>query len=145
MTDGVCIGHPCYSQHNCQVLLHSGKDRFCPTHADLEAICSIIGCERQVLEGHLTCNNVEHQRIERLHQEKGQSRFQLHERLQHARAANLTNQATNSRALSQLVADDNGDKEFTVHPGGCVTADSFEDEACYGRESPYSIFSFLFR
>ncbi|KAF8545581.1 hypothetical protein OG21DRAFT_1370836, partial [Imleria badia] len=79
VTDGVCIGHPCCSQHNCKVPLHKSKDRFCPVHANLESVCSIVDCERPVLEGLLTCDNVEHQEIERLHREKGQSRFQLYQ------------------------------------------------------------------
>lgn len=79
VTDGVCIGHPCFSQHNCKVPLHKSKDRFCPVHANLESVCLIVGYERPALEGLLTCDNVEHQEIERLHWKKEQSCFQLHD------------------------------------------------------------------
>lgn len=43
------------------------------------------------------------------------------------------------RALSQLTADDNGNKEFTVHPGSHVTADGFEDEAMHQDPPPVSV------
>ncbi|KAN0096936.1 hypothetical protein V8E55_001382 [Tylopilus felleus] len=125
--DGVCISHPCCSRHNCHVPLRSGKDCFCPIHARLENVCLIVGCERQVLEGHLTCKSAEHQEIERCHREKGQSCFQLRDRLQRACTAHSASHTSTSRALSQLTANENDNEEFTVHSSGHVTAHSLED------------------
>lgn len=104
--------------------LRNNRDRFCPVHADLEGVCAIVGCGEQVVPGHLTCTDPLHQRVEAHHQDKGQSRFQLRDRLQRARDAHPTSQSMNTRALSQLTAVDN-EEVFDVDPSGLVTdADS---------------------
>ena len=106
VTNGVCIGHPCCMVHNSQVLLSNNWDCFCLTHAKLENICSIIGCNKQVVAGHLTCADPVHQHVESHHWDKCQSHFQLHDCLQWVHAIQLSHHATNSRALPQLAVAD---------------------------------------
>jgi hypothetical protein len=122
--DGICIGHPCCSRHNCQVPLDNGKDRFCPIHTSFNDICSIVDCDNKVVDGWLTCDKLEHQEIEHLHREKGQFCFQLHDQLQRAHAIHPTGSTSNSRLLSQVTTIDNDNKQFTIDLNGHVTADS---------------------
>lgn len=106
VTNGVCIGHPCCMVHDSQVLLSNNWDCFCLTHAKLENICSIIGCNKQVVAGHLTCADPVHQHVESHHWDKCQSHFQLHDCLQCVHAIQLSHHTTNSRALPQLAVAD---------------------------------------
>lgn len=116
--------------------LKSNRDRFCPLHADLEAICAIVDCNQWVVQGLLTCSNPEHQSVESLHQEKGQSRFQLHDHLQRARVAYPTSHSTNTGALSQLTVADNDEEIFAVDPSGRVTSHD-EPEAHQPTSTPH--------
>ncbi|KAG9310711.1 hypothetical protein JVU11DRAFT_9309 [Chiua virens] len=127
VTDGICIGHPCCSQHNCQVPLRNGKDRFCPIHVSFNEICAIVDCKKKIVDGLLTCDDPEHQKIEQLHWDKGQSHFQLHNRLQRACTAHSTAPASNPRFLSHLTTVDNDDKQFIVHPSGHIITDSAQE------------------
>ena len=120
VTDGICIGHPCCGSHNCKVPLKNNRDRFCSIHADLEYVCSIVGCGLPVVSGRLTCADPLHQRVEAHHQDKGQSRFQLCDRLQRARDIHPSSQSANSKVLSQLATIDNDEEEFEIDPTGHV-------------------------
>lgn len=129
MTDSICISHMCCSQHNCHILLHSGKNHFCPIHASLNDLCSIVDCGNKIVDSLLTCDNIEHQEIERLHCERGQSCFQLHKQLEHTHAIiHLTAPESNSWSLLQHTMLDNDDEQFTINLNGCVTADSPNSE-----------------
>ncbi|KAF8445913.1 hypothetical protein L210DRAFT_3392409 [Boletus edulis BED1] len=66
VTDGVCIGHPCCGSHNCKTPLKNNRDRFCPIHANLEHLCSIVGCDLPVVSGRLTCADPLHQALSQL-------------------------------------------------------------------------------
>jgi len=120
VTDGICIGHPCCGSHNCKVPLNNNHDRFCSIHANLEHVCSIVGCDLPVVSGRLTCADPLHQHIEAHHQDKGQSCFQLRDRLQRARDIHPASHSANSRALSQLAVVDNNNEEFEIDPTGHV-------------------------
>lgn len=82
--DGVTVGHPCCAIHNCKTPLKNNHDRFCPIHAAHNDICAIIGCDLPTTHDSQVCSRFAHQEIERIHQERGQARFQLKERLLHA-------------------------------------------------------------
>ena len=120
VTDGICIGHPCCGSHNCKVPLNNNRDHFCPIHADLEHICSIVGCILPVVSGQLTCADPLHQSIEAHHKDKGQSDFQLHDRLQRAHDVHPASHSANSQALSQLATVDNEEEEFEIDSTGHV-------------------------
>jgi len=50
-------------------------------------ICSVVGCDSLVATGSRMCSEPAHQEVEQIHRERGQARFQLKERLQHALVA----------------------------------------------------------
>jgi hypothetical protein len=85
--DGVTVGCPCCAIHNCKIPLENNHHRFCPKDAAQNLICAIIGCDSPVVTESRTCSDPSHQEVEHIHQERGQARFQLKERLQRARVA----------------------------------------------------------
>lgn len=117
----MCIGHPCCGVHNCQTPLSSNRDRFCSLHTNLEGVCAIVGCNEPVVNDSLTCATPEHQKVEALHHNKGQSRFQLRNRLERARQTYSSSRSENTRALSQLTDLDNDIESFAIHNNGRIT------------------------
>jgi hypothetical protein len=85
--DGVTIGRPCCSIHNCHSPLQNNQHRFCPNHACFNLICAIVGCNMPTAPKSRTCLNLDHQATEKTHHERGQARFQLKERMKRARVA----------------------------------------------------------
>jgi len=86
-------------------------------------------CGNKVIDGLLTCDNIEHQEIEKLHHERGQSHFQLHKWLEHACVIiHPTTSESNLQALLWHTMLDNDDEKFTINPNGCVTADTPKSE-----------------
>ncbi|KZO89741.1 hypothetical protein CALVIDRAFT_491440, partial [Calocera viscosa TUFC12733] len=73
ITDGVSIGRPCCAVHNCASPLPTNRARFCSTHAPLELICSVEGCQRPAREGYRTCTLPDHVKIEVNYKAVGQS------------------------------------------------------------------------
>jgi hypothetical protein len=113
--DGVTVGHPCCAIHNCHISLANNRHQFCPKDAPLhDSVCSIVGCDDPVLPGRLVCANTEHREVERLHQDRGQARFQLQARLQRANAAHPENAIAEERDLAELVDVDALEEEFEV-------------------------------
>ncbi|KAG1727916.1 hypothetical protein EDD22DRAFT_789206 [Suillus occidentalis] len=91
VVDGVTVGHPCCAVYNCHAPLSNNHHRFCPTHSGQNNQCAIISCNLPVVRGRLTCATLEHHQVEDTHELRGQSRFQLQERLTRARATIATN------------------------------------------------------
>ena len=124
--DGVCIGHPCCGIPNCKVPIKTNRDRFCPAHASQNGICAINSCTNSVVSGSKVCHLVEHQETEKMHNDQGQSRFQLRERLKRARIACPNNSALLSADLDDGLDDspaddpvnDNGEVEFDLTQDG---------------------------
>ncbi|KAJ7033642.1 hypothetical protein C8F04DRAFT_1002511 [Mycena alexandri] len=81
LCDGLAMGHVRCQYPHCTKYLNSNRDRFCPDHAALEKICSIVGCERPATEGKKSCDDPRHADIERLHYERGKAAFTLRDRL----------------------------------------------------------------
>lgn len=88
VTDGVTVGHPCCSVHNCHQPLVNYRDRFCLQHLWRTNICSIVGCERHAVPSSKACDLPSHQAVEQAHILRGQAFFQLQKRLQRSRVAN---------------------------------------------------------
>jgi hypothetical protein len=86
VTDGVTIGHPCCSVHNCKVPLSNMKRRFCDTHILLESQCAVQTCTNIVISGQRTCHA--HGDIERSHFAAGKGMFQLQRRYERQRQRN---------------------------------------------------------
>lgn len=92
------------------------RDRFCPAHGYLLALCAVVDCHRPIADGRRVCADPAHQEAEALYHLRGQSRFQLQERLQRARRAGVTTLA--SDGPSEMVSSDDwvdgGEDEITI-------------------------------
>lgn len=113
--DGVTVGR---GVHNCQTPLSNNRHRFCPEHQYAANICAIVGCSQPVVPNTKTCQHKEHQAIEKIHNEHGQSRFQLQERLARARVSHpndaLGEDVSN---ISELADVDEELEEFELQSG----------------------------
>lgn len=99
VVDGVTIGHPCCSVHDCTTQLASMQDRFCPTHSDLDLVCVVTDCDRQARDGKQTCLDPAHSVLEDYYREQGKAMFQLRLRLERARARASTVSTTQDTSL----------------------------------------------
>ena len=74
----------------------------------MDGICSIVNCSNHVVPGKKTCNIVDHQRVEEVHNARGQSRFQLKERYERSQLAH-PNDAIGEQvtSISEILEDDN--------------------------------------
>jgi len=87
-------------------------------------MCAIVGCTALVLRpGMKTCCNPSHQAVEKVHMERGQSRFQLQERLARARVAHpsdsLGGDVNPSIEAAPLEEDvDEEVEDFSISPNG---------------------------
>jgi CxC6 like cysteine cluster associated with KDZ transposases len=118
--DGVTIGHPCCGEPNCKIPLENNHHRFCPIHSSLNQQCAIIGCLSPTASGNKTCSLVDHQAVERVHNDRGQARFQLKERLRRAQIAHPSDALPVEGVvdISELVEDANIDDNFTSNHRG---------------------------
>ncbi|KAF8166839.1 hypothetical protein BJ912DRAFT_1025855 [Pholiota molesta] len=114
--DGTALGHLRCSVHNCQTPLTVSRDRFCPNHRQLNNICAIKGCDNSIIPKTRTCQDPVHQNIEKIHTLKGQSRFQLQERLRKAGVSHLVLDADEASDVSPAAFYDDAveDQEFEV-------------------------------
>ena len=120
--DGVTIGHPCCSVHNCKTPLASQRDRFCPKHAYRGNICAIKSCTRSVVKGCRVCDDPTHQSIEKKFIEKGQAQFQLWQRLARTRMPNAGDalpEFNNADELSEFLEDE--EQVFDIDGDGGVS------------------------
>lgn len=90
--DGNAMGCCTCGVPHCTIPLANKRHRFCPTHADFNLKCAIVGCsERISASNKRSCNNPVHQQIEAVHIERGQATFQLKDRLKRAKLAHPKN------------------------------------------------------
>lgn len=126
--DGVTIGHPCCSVHNCQVPLSNQRHHFCPEHAHHAKVCSIKDCSEPVTPESRTCAAIAHKNIEKHFIQQGHARFRLHELLQRSRMAGAANSMPKdvdpTSAAEQLGAEE---QDFVVDKNGNVVPE--EDSA----------------
>lgn len=64
VTDGVTLGHPCCSEHECKIPLQTVKEEFCPLHDSLNTECCIRGCPQVRESGFRTCISRAHRKQE---------------------------------------------------------------------------------
>ncbi|KAG2028670.1 hypothetical protein BDR03DRAFT_1003872 [Suillus americanus] len=115
VVDGVMIGRPCCSISYCANSLRSVNDRFCPTHMTNHGHeCVVLGCSRQAVQGRKTCSDIAHKAVEELHALRGQSRFQLQERLERSRAVRSHPLLVESDSDNDGAHSDEGEQDFTV-------------------------------
>ncbi|EIN03778.1 hypothetical protein PUNSTDRAFT_77731, partial [Punctularia strigosozonata HHB-11173 SS5] len=62
--DGVQIGHPCCSVHDCKQPLVTQRARFCLVHDSQSKICAVVGCTASCEEPFKTCAISQHRALE---------------------------------------------------------------------------------
>ncbi|KAF8894187.1 hypothetical protein CPB84DRAFT_1816137 [Gymnopilus junonius] len=116
---------------NCKIPLANNHDHFCPTHSQLNQVCAIVHCLLPAVTGRKTCMLPEHEAVEKVHDDCGQARFQLKERLHRAQLAHPQDALPIELAnISKLVDDDNTKEDFDFNHRGLpipVTATPVED------------------
>jgi hypothetical protein len=135
--DGVTLGHPCCGEPNCKVPLSNNHDRFCPSHTHLNQICVVVSCSLPAVIGRKTCALSNHEAVENVHNDRGQARFQLKERLRRAQLAHPRDafpiEAANS--ISQLVDDDNTEEGFGFNSRGLIIPVASEEQSTVTRKT----------
>jgi hypothetical protein len=84
VVDGVTVGHPCCSEHDCSIPLWSSRDRYCPTHAHLTNLCVAVSCEDTAEKGFKTCTHPNHRNLETKYNLSSKAMFQLRHHLERA-------------------------------------------------------------
>lgn len=108
--DGVTVGHNCCGVHECKIPLQSKRDRFCPEHQDNDNICRITDCNRRSERPYRSCSIPEHRALDLANRERGQSFFQLRQRLERQRVALPSNSLGSlDKNTTELDDDDDGD------------------------------------
>lgn len=82
VTDGITVGRPCYGVHDCQGDLPSQQARFCKAHSTKLSECAVEGCTASIEQGHRTCSEEQHRKLETLGDEGRTAMFQLRRRAQ---------------------------------------------------------------
>jgi hypothetical protein len=77
VVDGVTVGHPCCSVHDCKIPLERVKDRFCPTHHNESLLCVIKTCRNKASEGFKTCVDPDCRSVEDYLRQRNKAMFQL--------------------------------------------------------------------
>jgi hypothetical protein len=114
VVDGVTVGHPCCTVHNCFEPLETQRNRFCKSHEATEGrVCAIKGCTQLHQKDACVCSDPEHVEAERIHVERGQARFQLKDRLERARVSHPNDRIAEDRVLDD-VADDEAEQEIDI-------------------------------
>ncbi|KAF8168554.1 hypothetical protein B0H34DRAFT_779819 [Crassisporium funariophilum] len=151
VSDGLTLGHPSCGVFCCTNPLANNRLQFCPIHDELHHICAITGCNSPVVPGTKSCLNDNHQKMERLHYEKGKAAFTHKERLQQQHVLHPNNSMADSADTNpDAVPNDLEEnlewfevKDGEVHiqtaknPGSVgVAEDNKEEEVCEARKSP---------
>ncbi|KAJ7933657.1 hypothetical protein B0H13DRAFT_1482942, partial [Mycena leptocephala] len=82
VTDGITIGRPCCSVHDCLEPLPTVKHRYCTCHRQLDSQCAVTTCNHNSERGFRTCSNPDHRRLESYYYLQGKAMFQLKHRLE---------------------------------------------------------------
>jgi hypothetical protein len=134
VTDGLTLGHPACSIHNCHEALANNHHRYCLLHEDRNRICSIKTCERAVIPGRLVCDNGDHVAVETTYKLRGQAFFQLKDRLARAQIAHPDDSTSSERPLVEL--EDAEEEEFAVRESGSPTGRRLK--AQFGRKRTHN-------
>lgn len=91
--DGLTMGHPCCAEPTCFNPLprNRNKKRYCDHHDDRHSICAIVGCTAPVTKNSMTCSDLKHSEMERLHLERGKSIFRLRQLSSRAKGIDTSN------------------------------------------------------
>jgi hypothetical protein len=120
----VTFAHTCCGVPNCKEPLGNNHHRFCPDHSYLNTICSIVNCSNQVIPGKKTCALADHQRVENLHNMRGQSRFQLKERQERSHIAHPNDSVGEQVTSISEIIDDEEEQVFEATREGPIPVTS---------------------
>ncbi|KZT60570.1 hypothetical protein CALCODRAFT_416579, partial [Calocera cornea HHB12733] len=129
ITDGVSIGRPCCSVHNCAKSLPNNRARYCELHEPLNHICAIEDCDQPVEQDMRTCSRPDHRQVELNYKAVGQSFNLLKTRLQ---------RATEYIRGPELLEPDT-EEQLIVRPCGVILSRG----TFYGAEALSSVADFL--
>ncbi|KAF8193747.1 hypothetical protein BJ912DRAFT_848103, partial [Pholiota molesta] len=149
VTDGVNIGRPTCSVHDCDIPLDSPKHRYCSTHTAQDLLCVVTTCSELAEHGHRTCMLPDHRGLESYNEERQKAMFQLKNRLARLRVS----QPCDAMPLDASTIDDgsseensnlvNDDEEILVDKNGVCDGDKAEDgnqtlRARFGRKRTHN-------
>ncbi len=103
VVDGITIGCPCCSVHDCQNPLPSQCARFCHTHSELNNECAVVGCHQHVTPGNQTCADPSHRTLE--DPGRRSALFVLRRRLERLRTSALDDESGSTEELTDYNAD----------------------------------------
>ncbi|KAJ7190873.1 hypothetical protein GGX14DRAFT_579467 [Mycena pura] len=129
VTDGITLGRPCCSVHDCFERLPTVKHRFCELHRALNKRCVVTDCEQDAERGFRTCVLPEHRSLESYYYLQGKAMFQLKHRLERLKVS----QPHDSRSLGsksplqERVVDEQSGQLLPAHDEAATVEDeSFE-------------------
>ncbi|KAJ6448452.1 hypothetical protein C8R45DRAFT_850345 [Mycena sanguinolenta] len=91
VTDGITIGRPCCSIHDCLEPLPTAKHRYCNSHRQFDQQCIVTNCDHNAEPGFRTCSVAEHRSLESYHYLQGKAMFQLKHRLERLKVSQTHN------------------------------------------------------
>ncbi|KAF5339767.1 hypothetical protein D9611_009052 [Ephemerocybe angulata] len=119
VTDGITLGRPCCTVHNCTRPLVTNRARFCAKHmSKLQHICVADDCTEAAVKGRKTCGDPKHQAGEDAFNRNSKAFFQLKKRLANG-------------DMPQLLDSLNGNTELIAQ----VIAESVESDLSHGAKS----------
>ncbi|KAF8802794.1 hypothetical protein BYT27DRAFT_7226251 [Phlegmacium glaucopus] len=126
--DGVSVAHTCCGVPNCKIPLENNRHRFCPEHSCMNSVCSIVNCSNLVIPGRKSCALVDHQRVEDVHNERGQEGPV-------PVTPNSTTRNSNPRIRAQFGRRRTHNEQLFIAPCGIIIA----RETFYHAEALYSV------
>ncbi|KAF7300062.1 hypothetical protein MKEN_01329300 [Mycena kentingensis (nom. inval.)] len=114
--DGLSIGRPICGVTHCPKPLSNNRNRFCNDHQDEENFCSVTGCHRDIVPGTKSCDNQEHQDMEKLHYTHVSASTTLGERYQRHRQRHHANDAPARDPEVEYTLDGSGGVKIHVGP-----------------------------
>jgi hypothetical protein len=102
VTDGITIGRPCCSVHDCMEPLPTVKHRYCVRHRQLDQQCAVTTCDHNSDPGFRTCSNPDHRRLESYYYLQGKAMFQLKHRLEQINVSQTHDSMATSTTPSRI-------------------------------------------
>ncbi|KAH6879337.1 hypothetical protein BKA70DRAFT_1475132 [Coprinopsis sp. MPI-PUGE-AT-0042] len=111
VTDGITLGRPCCTVHNCPEALIQQRARFCKTHRNRAKVCVFPDCGQSVVAGRKTCKDAQHTAWEDAYNEKRKAFFQLSKLLERSKVAHLPDSANLDQELLDQMVDVDSSEE----------------------------------
>ncbi|KAG8850470.1 hypothetical protein FRB91_009052 [Serendipita sp. 411] len=134
VVDGVTIGHPCCSVHDCKNPLPTNHSRFCTEHTGQAMYCCIVGCTKLAAPDFRTCSTPAHRQMETFRYERGKAMFQLKNRLpeQRRKVAERMKKQTEGQAMGN--SDNDDDDDFEMSESGAIQVVNGREVDTHGRD-----------